>query len=314
MVRAYFQASYRYGLLAILTAGLVYIVQTVVDKLADRLVTQGVVKSGWGGAIYVISIAAALGSFASHIYDNSGKLKLPDISPGAIELGILYDITLGVFAAFVTICFLTAASVVDPTDPATVWRLAGLALLAGMAGSRLIPRFRDAFNRRLDHIEKDFVEGKKSGDARDYYILANVATRHSDYLEAQEYYEKALRVDPTFIQAQAGLADAYVYLADQAPQNKDGLLGKALDYSLQYEANRLTSEERGGILLLKAGILWAMGKRDECMQALQRAIENFRRAAIPNDRLVNYIRANNKLMEAGSKDAAIKAVIETLGQ
>jgi hypothetical protein len=151
-------ACYRYAVLGILVAILVVVAVCAIDALAPDDSSRN-----WPRLLSLIVIAAVIGSLVSHVYDNKGTIKLPDTKADEVQLAVFGDILIGILAAFAAIYLLHATLKADlDLSP-------GVALLAGLAGTRLIPGFRDSIARQLKTLEQDVKEGEKKLTARDYH-------------------------------------------------------------------------------------------------------------------------------------------------
>lgn len=300
-------ACYRYVVLGVLVIGLAAITICGIDALSplpDK-------DNDWPHLMYRIAAAATIGSVVSHVYDNKGMLKLPDIGPAEVNLGVIGDVLMGILAAFGAIYLLHATLKADMNlSP-------GVALLAGLASARLIPSFRDSITNRIASLEKDVEKGEKKLTARDYHQWGDLKAGQGKYIEAIDFYRYALEADPKYTPVLSALADAYVHMANKATSQttKDEYHAKALDYNRRVEADAGTDAQKlGGALLQKADILLAMGKTADAADALQKGIDQFKAAKQDDDRILAYVLANEKIDAAvKTANAQIKPIVDSLG-
>jgi tetratricopeptide (TPR) repeat protein len=295
-------ACYRYVVLGILVAVLVVIATCAIEALAP--------EPKWVRLLYLTCIAGAAGAVVAHVYDNNGTLKLPEIGPSDLQLAVFGDILIGIFAAFATVYLLHAGLKADPDQSA------GLALLAGLAGARLIPGFRDTIAKRLSHVE----ELQKKLEARDYFQLGQLRTEQKKYSEAIQFYLLALDRDKKYFAAISALADTYLHMATDARATDAAKAAEFEQAALarNYEAEAAAGDKpasRGSILAQRANILKAMGRDEESAAALQASIDCFRGAQLPLDQIHLYVMANEYLAKAYEKgDARIKPIIDAVSQ
>jgi tetratricopeptide (TPR) repeat protein len=103
--------------------------------------------------------------------------------------------------------------------------------IAGQVRAQLTPT-QQALIRRAHAVNPDAYDAYLKG--RLYFV--NEFTKPDSLNKAQRYFEEAIRKDPNFALAYAGLADSYVYLAfagalqkDQAYKSAKEALAKALE-------------------------------------------------------------------------------------
>ena len=100
-----------------------------------------------------------IGSLVSHVYDNKGTVKLPDIKADELQLAVVGDILIGILAAFAAIYLLHATLKAVPDSVSGRCPAGGAHRNAADTG---FPRFNRAPAQGT--LEQDVKAGEKKPD------------------------------------------------------------------------------------------------------------------------------------------------------
>lgn len=168
---------------------------------------------------------------------------------------------------------------------------------------------------KAEKENKETISGLVQIDRRmkvdNLYMVAVNAEQNGDYHRAEMYFKEVIEVDRENIKAKASLADLYVTW-DQSPDRREKLQ-KALELCLQCESSEdLTEAVKGGILLIHAAACAELADFPNCAKRLESAITTLKASGAADNRILSYIQANKKLVDASKRDKRVATLLGDL--
>ncbi len=170
-------------------------------------------------------------------------------------------------------------------DPFLMVRIDAAQAMADVPGDLIAAEHRGNFGKAMDEYIQ--VQQNNSDRVESWTNLGNLYQRLGNAQQATPYYERALRIDPSFTPAYVNLADLY------RGQQKDGEAERVLKKGMELRPDSGPLQHAYGLLLVR------QGKLDEAIVQLGRAVE-----LEPSNTRYRYVYAIG-LSSSGDNAAAI---------